>query len=764
MCTEKQKLFISYGHPQAWICRRICQELEAAGFSVWFDEKQISSGKNWREEIAVGIQNSESVIAMLSRHSVRNPGVCLDELSIAIGIRNGNILSILLESEDVVRPPASLTNNQWLDMSEWNEKLNDGDDIFENWFSDKINKIIKVLKHPDTTRFVGDIEFIRKELPQIYLSTSKQASLLAKPFVGRKWLFKIIDDYLDDSEHSQLCIVFGDPGIGKSSFVAHYTHYNGRVAASIFCERGQNHFNKPSSVIQTLAFLLAGRLPDYRVVLKHYLENHSVQGLSDQELFDQLLSNLLSTQTINGNRETLAIIIDGLDECGDKDQNVFAEILVALSERLPIWLKVLAFSRKEQNVIAPAAGVAQIDLQSYDENNILDIKTYLRENLSQFISENKCSEQQLNDLAMYSGGIFLYASMIVDGILKGKMSINNVSEYPKGLSGAFTNWFRWFFPSMSEYNDYYRLPLAVLLATPDPLPIEELSRIFNWKRWEIQQFISRINVLLRHGIGWFDKETITINHIYISQWLNSQEAGVYRVSSMDGVELLADRFYESLQNNPDSVTYFESIYLKDLLIKSGKTQKIHKIEKQTTLTKSLCLYDCYINLRQIETRENITWPYWRGSVDHIVCLCKLTDILDRVGRYSDSLIIHSVILNDAVVAWNMEWFYWHLENIIWESNRYAKCLEMNGNYREALKYYIDAFNYSEELACRFSGQNKSRIEDWITSLSGVLRIHRLLSQYDDAKEFYQKALKCTAYQKWRCLIENMCDLSSLEMS
>ena len=65
---------------------------------------------------------------MLSRHSVRNPGVCLDEMSIAIGVKGGNICYVLLEDEKETQAPASMTNRQYLDMIDWKSHLGEPED------------------------------------------------------------------------------------------------------------------------------------------------------------------------------------------------------------------------------------------------------------------------------------------------------------------------------------------------------------------------------------------------------------------------------------------------------------------------------------------------------------------------------------------------------------------------------------------------------------------------------------------------------------
>ena len=56
------------------------------------------------------------MLSFLSKHSTRDLGVCLDEIAIAIGVKGGNIQTILVESETEVKPPASISHIQWLDM------------------------------------------------------------------------------------------------------------------------------------------------------------------------------------------------------------------------------------------------------------------------------------------------------------------------------------------------------------------------------------------------------------------------------------------------------------------------------------------------------------------------------------------------------------------------------------------------------------------------------------------------------------------------
>jgi hypothetical protein len=73
-------IFFSYPHDaNAPFVQRIKADLQARGHEVWFDQAEIKVGDDWRSKITRGILDTDTVVAFLSRHGVRDPGVCLNE-------------------------------------------------------------------------------------------------------------------------------------------------------------------------------------------------------------------------------------------------------------------------------------------------------------------------------------------------------------------------------------------------------------------------------------------------------------------------------------------------------------------------------------------------------------------------------------------------------------------------------------------------------------------------------------------------------------
>jgi len=120
---EPLRIFLSYGHDaNQELVFRIVTDLEARGHDVWLDKSEIRTGDDWRRAITDGIVASHRVISFLSKHSTRDPGVCRDELAIAVGVKGGNIQTVLVESEDEVKAPVSISHIQWLDMHDWRDQ------------------------------------------------------------------------------------------------------------------------------------------------------------------------------------------------------------------------------------------------------------------------------------------------------------------------------------------------------------------------------------------------------------------------------------------------------------------------------------------------------------------------------------------------------------------------------------------------------------------------------------------------------------------
>ena len=72
---RKIRLFLSYGRRDAAeLAHRLNVDLEALGYEVWQDARDIRAGKEWEQQISDGLRSTQVVIALLSPHAVRRAG------------------------------------------------------------------------------------------------------------------------------------------------------------------------------------------------------------------------------------------------------------------------------------------------------------------------------------------------------------------------------------------------------------------------------------------------------------------------------------------------------------------------------------------------------------------------------------------------------------------------------------------------------------------------------------------------------------------
>ena len=121
MKKEKIKIFFSYGHDENQeIVHLLADRLKSnSKYDVWIDSDKIKQGNDWRMAIENGIQSCDQFIAFMSEYSMRDKGVCHDELQIGLCVRGVDIKTVLMEDQEKVNPPSIFCHRQWIDMSGW---------------------------------------------------------------------------------------------------------------------------------------------------------------------------------------------------------------------------------------------------------------------------------------------------------------------------------------------------------------------------------------------------------------------------------------------------------------------------------------------------------------------------------------------------------------------------------------------------------------------------------------------------------------------
>lgn len=551
-------LFFSYGHDKNRVLvERIKRDLEQRGHRVWIDTNEIKAGDYWRKDILNGVMKSANVIAFLSEHSTRNPGVCLDELKIAVCVKGASVKTVLLEPEYKIKQPATLSDIQWLDMSEWVDIRQNSQEEFERWYQQKFEQLCNIIESNNSFEFHGEICTLKEKLVP-YLNTEKEYRILAKEFYGRKWL----EDYIEtwqDRQKTKMMVIYGKPGSGKSAFSVNYAHYHSDVYGCFLCEWNKEFSITPHQLIRTMAFRLAAKLPDYRKLLIHQLEqvDNGLEEMNDDALFEFLLSYPLN-HLVDGKRETGIIIVDGLDEAEVDGRNPLAMVFSRCVERLPRWIRFIFTSRPERNVMLLFQNVNALNLVTDMPAGYNDIMVYLLRTLSTELQLISNRLEILKKICELSEGVFLYAELLVEDVKEGIVQLDNPSSFPKGLSDFYYSSMGRKFKKIESFENIRKF--MEILAVSDTIPEQILINVCQYSKYT---YLSNLDIL---G-SWVNRQNgenviLSFSHKSLADWFTDEsKSGIYYVDKKQGALALA-RYCRNLLSEKENTFMFQKSELE----------------------------------------------------------------------------------------------------------------------------------------------------------------------------------------------------------
>lgn len=586
------------------ICDDIFNIIASHGHKVWRDKDNLFTdyGVDWRKKITEAIRDSQVVVSCLNKHAVRDDSGCLEELKIAVSLKGGNIKGILLDSIESVKPRAILGHRQWLDLSDWAKEANDGN--YNSWLKKKAGDILKMIENDDT--FDAEISQIKKYMPRFEYNIQR-LEILKRPYISRKWLEETIENWKNDTEGGNLCAIYGDKGIGKSTFAVNYAFLNPCVAAVLCFEYDKTTYNNFSSITQSIAYQLAIRLPDYRYTLLKTLKEHPISEMNESVVFDQLIIKPLNNKHFDGGHETLLIILDGLDECSQEEMNIVASILRDAVDRLPRWLRIIITSRKYSSVQMRISPSKEIDINGSNYHNREDIRKYIYQELEFMHYEEDQLSKLTNTLLERSEGCFYYVYLAIDAIKNSKMDPFEVDEYPKGLENIIYKWLEREFPDDIEYKKEFRMPIGMILASPDDFPVLEFERLLDMSSNGVNDLLLRLQIFLRHGENYFGEATIAFENQFVYDFLKNHKGyNRFYASTDDALKIMTEHIWEYVNFGADELTTYETLYCLSLLQETKMKNEYNSIIHDRKLGRKLAsrLNDLYEDDKYDKSIEN----------------------------------------------------------------------------------------------------------------------------------------------------------------
>jgi WD40 repeat protein len=364
-----------------------------------------------------------------------------------------------------------------------------------------------------------------------------------KGFVGRAWLFEEVADWLA-AGHPRALLVRADFGVGKSAFMAELVFRNPGdcIAAWHFCQHDTQHTLHPGHFVQGVATQLATALPEYKALVEAEpaLQEWLNQALDDPgtALEGGVLAPLARLPVPTAPR---LLLVDALDESLELDADTrrrcgdIVSLLATRAARFPAWLRVLATTRSNPQVLTPLRdGFAAKLVDAESDANQADLLEYVlqraaREPLAGRLREAGTAAQALADLVVEKcQGKFLLAERALRALEAqdneegpSRLHVEELAALPPGMDSWYLDAFeRRFMRSGRDYEPV-RDVLGVLVAAREPLPLETIAAVLQVGPDAVKAVYRQLPDFLHLRTG-----RLAFDHFSIAEWLvREDEAG-----------------------------------------------------------------------------------------------------------------------------------------------------------------------------------------------------------------------------------------------
>lgn len=776
------KIFFSYGHDKhAEVVRKLAdrvEELSDGTIEVWIDSQKIPYDCHWRTEITEGIRECDDVVTFLSNYSVREESVCRDELYIALVSKHGMVHTVLLEPEKEIKIPSVLSEYQWENMSDYHVYLSKGNVEFENYISEKAQKIIDIVNSNEVRKYSSETKLLRSKLNLPEVDRLTKFDLLSqKDIFGRSWLFERVSSWIKDKSESQIMMVYGKPGSGKSMFAAHFPLRNPYVVASFPCDFRSNEFSNTESIIKNIAYRLALRLPDYRKYLigledKYFTCNDASEYY---DYFERLIARPLSGYNIDGGRDSLVIEIDALDEMNTE---LLSKFIAEYAPCLRKYVRFLITARKNPEIVERFNKYPFIDLDSETENGERDLREFYENRLENIFKSDDERTDFINRLVENSEMMFAYAECVCTNIIvdsKNKEFTLRDYPLPHGLEELYKTTLDRFFGdgarySIEDYENKWQVPLGMIIASPEPVPVETFKKLNGWGENAYRKFMYPLSTLIVVVDG-----CLQVFHKSFAEWLDSTWTK-YNSSYSDGINNLAEKCFELYQIDMDNPDEYTMNYLPFLLKEAEITDKYNELICNRNFSVKLLDYIDKLDIKNnffhaLKIADNLSSIIYDAEIiendnslitgiHKVRCLNYYVDIYNKLRKtkearnFSEKFYNSSKELTEKFPDSLNVWILYsvavsELGHVNMEENKLNKAIEC----------YNDARIIIENLT-RNNSDNYDLKARYINVLTSLGNIHSILYEYVKAEKYYLNALdKCEESfdndilnKMWKCTL------------
>ena len=354
------------------------------------------------------------------------------------------------------------------------------------------------------------------------LDFSAHLNTTSQGFVGRKWLFREIEEFVNNSGQQSHIAVIGDPGCGKSAIMSQlitsssssqFIHTN--IIGYYMCKFGDERTRRGERFVTTIMEQLSRTIFEYNGFIKQPHIQDEVRNLCKKSpvgCFDTaVFEPLAKIRTVRKNSKKF-LLIDALDECiGTSVESPIVTIVKNRMTKFPPWIKLIITSRNRTSFIAKLPTFEKIRIKSTDQRNLEDIRSYINRTVvgnDRFKDERvvDCVTSLIKELDTTGEGNFLYFKFSLQYLNDGGLC--KQGEIPPSIVDHYGFSFRDRF--IKEDFDGFSPLFEVLLALNARPSINELEAILKFKNneYDTRRVIKRVSEFLYDSgdvVRFFDK-------------------------------------------------------------------------------------------------------------------------------------------------------------------------------------------------------------------------------------------------------------------
>ncbi|MEG5015474.1 MULTISPECIES: ATP-binding protein [unclassified Microcoleus] len=348
-------------------------------------------------------------------------------------------------------------------------------------------------------------------------------------FVGRKFVFSAISDFLDSHSRGYFTIV-GTPGCGKSSILAQYVTAHPR---SIYYNAAVEGKNRAEDFLASVCtqlidkYLAANGETSEIVKLRSQLQNlESDDGSWFLSLLLQQISDKLNVACETArHRQKLIIVIDSVDAIARTSQPPSTNLFYLpryLGDRTYFILARRPFLREKSGLLIETPSQT-LDLRDYPAQNREDALNYIQQYLS--TAPDLTQPEFCQQLATVSENNFMYLSQMLRAINENSHPDANLGEssllceLPPGLAAYYQNhWLRMTGEGLSAIE---LSVLNVLVKSPTGLSVSAIANIIDRDEYDVEKVLDNwIEFLNKQEIG--GEICYSLYHNSFREWLGKQ--------------------------------------------------------------------------------------------------------------------------------------------------------------------------------------------------------------------------------------------------